>query len=79
MVDFGRGILKCGNRPSHRSRSSMCNFPGHRLLEDLADGIGRSHRYGITQDDTRASLGLGRNLLPIFGLVRHRYSLLFAR
>jgi hypothetical protein len=74
VVDFGRGILKCGNRPSHRaSLEHVRNFSGHRLLENLADGIGRSHRYGITQDDTRASLGAGRELFPIVGLVRHRY------
>ncbi|MEO8565998.1 MAG: hypothetical protein ABI541_06405 [Betaproteobacteria bacterium] len=74
MVYFGRGILKCGNRPSHRSSlKHVRNFPGHRLLENVADGIGRIHRHGITQDDTRASLGVGRKLLPIIGLVRHRY------
>jgi hypothetical protein len=49
------------------------NFPGHRLLENLADGIGRSYRYRITQDDPSASLGLGHEILPTIGLVRHRY------
>jgi hypothetical protein len=73
MVDFGRGILKCGNRASHRtSLKHVRDFPGHRLLENLANGIGRSHCYRITQDDARTSLGLGHKLLPIFGLVRHR-------
>jgi hypothetical protein len=73
VVDFGRGILKRGNRPSHRpSLEHVRNFPGHPLLENLAEGIGRSHCYGITQDDTRARLGLGRQVLPIIPLVQHR-------
>jgi hypothetical protein len=37
VVDFGRGILKRGNRPSHRaSLEHVRNFSGHRLLENLA-------------------------------------------
>jgi hypothetical protein len=74
MVDFGRCNLECGNRPGHRSSlKHVRDFPGHRLLENLAHSIGRSHRYGIAQDDSRASRGLGRNLLPIICLMRHRY------
>jgi hypothetical protein len=74
VVDFRRGILKRGNCASHRaSLKHVRNFPGHRLLENLADGIGRSHRYCITKDDPSANLGLGRELLPIIGLVRHGY------
>jgi hypothetical protein len=74
MVDFGRGILKCGNRPSHRaSLEHVRDFPGHRLLENLADGVGRSRRYGGAQDDMRASPGLGRELFPLDGLVLHSY------
>jgi hypothetical protein len=72
MVNFGRGILKCRDRPGHRpSLEHVRDFPGHRLLENLADGVGRSRRYGVTQDDMRASLGLGRKLFPLDGLVPH--------
>jgi hypothetical protein len=74
MVNFRRGIFKCRDRPSHRtSLKHVRNFPGHRLLENLADGIGRSYRCRITQDDPGASLGLGHEILPTIGLVRHRY------
>jgi hypothetical protein len=74
MVDFGRGILKCGNRPSHRpSLEHVRDFPGYRLLENLADGVGRSRRFGGTQDDVRASLGRGRELFPLDGLAPHSY------
>jgi hypothetical protein len=73
MVDLGRGILKCRNRRGHRpSLEHMRDFPGHRSLENLAERIGRSHRYGITQDNTRASLGPGCKLFPIICPVRHR-------
>jgi hypothetical protein len=72
-VDFGRGILERSNRPSHRTAlEHVRNFPGHLLLENLADGIGRSHRYRIAKDDLSASLGLDGELLFVIGLVRHR-------